>query len=255
MKGKPCKNKAKYEGYCGTHVSEEDMKIHQEKIEKDKRKDYRQTALVAWVQVSSAPPHQAWERFTQEGPLALLPNHQGPGYLNLVWCSSPETAKRRLETPPNELLKELQICFGDLIGNFTSMNDMRTYPLGLNVRHEIVNDHEVWIGNAAQTLHPVAGQGLNLGLRDAATLSNCLSPVMCLPQDLRKEALKQALLQYAKLRKVDRKATIGMTDFMARVFTSELVPVKIARGLALSALQWFPHTKLSLARQMMFGQR
>lgn len=229
--------------------------LFQDQEAKDQHRDYEQSALVGWVQANHVTPNHAWERFTDEGPLALLPSHRGPGCLNLVWCSRPETAKRRSETPPEELIKELQIAFGDLVGQFTSINDLRTYPLGLNARNEIVKGTEVWIGNAAQTLHPVAGQGLNLGLRDAATLSNCLSPALCSPEELRTTSIYQALEAYAKLRQGDRNATIGTTDFLARVFTSKLVPVVIARGLALSALQWMPRVKSALARQMMFGQR
>lgn len=229
--------------------------LFQDQEAKDQHRDYEQSALIGWVQATNVAPHQAWERFTDEGPLALLPSHRGPGYLNLVWCSRPETAQRRVETPAKELLAELQIAFGDLVGQFTSINDLRTYPLGLNARNEIVKGSEVWIGNAAQTLHPVAGQGLNLGLRDAATLSNCLSPALCSPNESRASAIHQALEGYTKLRQGDRNATIGTTDFLARVFTSKLVPVVIARGLALSALQWMPRVKSALARQMMFGQR
>ena len=229
--------------------------LFQDQEIKDQHRDYQQSALVGWVQATDIPPNQAWERFTDEGPLALLPSHKGLGYLNLVWCSKPETAQRRAITPSKELLSELQIAFGDLVGQFTSINDLRAYPLGLNARNEIVKEREVWIGNAAQTLHPVAGQGLNLGLRDAATLSNCLSPALCSPDESRVSAVTQALESYSKLRQSDRNATIGTTDFLARVFTSKFVPVVIARGLALSALQWMPRVKSALARQMMFGQR
>jgi 2-octaprenyl-6-methoxyphenol hydroxylase len=114
----------------------------------------------------------------------------------------------------------------------------------------------VWIGNAAQTLHPVAGQGLNLGLRDAFLLAEKLVGVFSGPADEQSPINVQNALQgYAQSRKVDRKTTIGLTDFMARVFTSNLVPVVAARGLALSALQWLPPFKTALARQMMFGRR
>lgn len=229
--------------------------LFNEQSAKEKRHDYQQSALIGWVQATAVPPNQAWERFTDEGPLALLPSHLGAGYLNLVWCSSPENAQRRKDTPPNDLLAELQSCFGDLVGTFTSINDLRTYPLGLNARQEIVNKNEVWIGNAAQTLHPVAGQGLNLGLRDAATLANCLSPIFVNNTSDREQTLIKGLLEFANLRKADRQATIGTTDFLARVFTSQFVPIVIGRGLALSALQWFPSIKSALARQMMFGQR
>jgi 2-octaprenyl-6-methoxyphenol hydroxylase len=103
--------------------------------------------------------------------------------------------------------------------------------------------------------HPVAGQGLNLGLRDAATLAQCLGPVYLCSREKQLDSLEKSLHHYAKLRASDRKATIGMTDLMARAFATDLVPVVMARGLALSLLQWLPPVKGAIARQMMFGQR
>lgn len=238
------------EGCCVIHA---EGGLFHEQSNKDKRHDYQQSALVGWIGADKIIPNQAWERFTPEGPLALLPNHRGPSFLNMVWCGSPAETQRRLESNPADLLSELQVSFGHFVGRFTSINDLRAYPLGLNVRNEIVVNHEVWIGNAAQTLHPVAGQGLNLGLRDAATLSGCLSPVMIAPN--RHQRLLQSLKEYSRIRQGDRQATIGSTDFLARVFTSNIYPVILARGAALSALQWFPRIKSALARQMMFGQR
>ena len=130
------------------------------------------------------------------------------------------------------------------------------FELGLNYRKEITKDNEVWIGNAAQALHPVAGQGLNLGLRDAFLLAEKLVEVFSGSAENQTPAnIQTALEGYAQSRKVDRTTTIGLTDFMARVFTSNLAPIVMARGLALSALQWLPPVKTALARQMMFGRR
>jgi len=219
-------------------------------------RDYGQSALVGLVEVENAVPHQAWERFTSEGPLAVLPSHYGHNILNLVWCGSPESSQHRLELSDTEFLSELQKEFGSRIGRFLKIQDRRLYELGLNFRKEITKDHEVWIGNAAQALHPVAGQGLNLGLRDAFLLSEKLVGAFSGSiEDQSPAAIEVALQDYAQSRKVDRTTTIGLTDFMARVFTSNLAPVVIARGLALSALQWLPPVKTALARQMMFGRR
>jgi 2-octaprenyl-6-methoxyphenol hydroxylase len=136
------------------------------------------------------------------------------------------------------------------------IQDRRLYELGLNYRKKITQDNEVWIGNAAQTLHPVAGQGLNLGLRDAFLLSEKLVGLFAnAAQEASPVQIQETLESYAQSRKADRTTTIGLTDFMARVFTSNLAPVVLARGLALSALQWFPPVKTALARQMMFGRR
>ena len=219
-------------------------------------RDYGQSALVGLVEVENAEPHQAWERFTAEGPLAVLPSHYGANILNLVWCGSPESSQHRLQLSDTDFLVELQKEFGSRIGRFLKIQDRRLYELGLNYRKEITHDNTVWIGNAAQTLHPVAGQGLNLGLRDAFLLSEKLVEVFSGAAEKQSPADVENVLQsYAQSRKVDRKTTIGLTDFMARVFTSNLAPVVAARGLALSALQWLPPVKTALARQMMFGRR
>jgi len=219
-------------------------------------RDYGQSALVGLVEVENAQPHQAWERFTAEGPLAVLPSHYGPHILNLVWCGSPESSAHRLQLSDAEFLASLQNEFGSRIGRFLKIQDRRLYELGLNYRKKITQDNEVWIGNAAQTLHPVAGQGLNLGLRDAFLLSEKLVGLFAnAAQEPSPTQIQETLESYAQSRKVDRTTTIGLTDFMARVFTSNLAPVVLARGLALSALQWLPPVKTALARQMMFGRR
>ena len=219
-------------------------------------RDYGQSALVGLVEVEHAAPHQAWERFTSEGPLAVLPSHYGPHILNLVWCGSPESSQYRMQLTDEKFLYALQNEFGSRIGRFLKIQDRRLYELGLNYRKEITKENEVWIGNAAQTLHPVAGQGLNLGLRDAFLLAETLVSTFSNPSNSKSAVqIQSALESYAQSRKVDRTTTIGLTDFMARVFTSNLAPVVAARGLALSALQWLPPVKTALARQMMFGRR
>jgi len=219
-------------------------------------RDYEQSALVGLVEVENAPPYQAWERFTSEGPLAVLPSHYGPNILNLIWCGTPGSSQARLALSDADFLKSLQVEFGSRIGQFLKIQDRRLYELGLNYRKEITQANEVWIGNAAQTLHPVAGQGLNLGFRDAYLLAEKLSILFSKPEDQKTPlAIEATLQEYAQSRKLDRSATIGLTDFMARIFTSSLLPIVVGLGLALTALQWLPPIKTALARQMMFGRR
>jgi 2-octaprenyl-6-methoxyphenol hydroxylase len=166
-----------------------------------------------------------------------------------VWCGDPKATQERLELfskNPATFLVELQKSFGTRAGCFIEAGELKSYELGLNARKEIIQGHEVWIGNAAQTMHPVAGQGLNLGLRDAHTLAESIA--CC-------ESVHEALNHYQELRKTDRNTTIASTDFLARIFTSQLKPVICARGVALSSLQILSPIKQSLTRQMMFGQR
>ena len=217
---------------------------------------YNQSALVGLVEVDKPQAHQAWERFTPEGPLALLPSLAGEHFLNLVWCSAPSKAQQRLELNAPDFLAALQHQFGSRLGHFISVRERRLYELGLNYRKEVAVDNAVWIGNAAQTLHPVAGQGLNLGLRDAYLIAEKLAWFFSRPAHMDSANSVDTLLQdYARTRNADRKTTIGITDFLARVFTSQFLPVVFTRGFALSALQWLPPLKTSLARQMMFGRR
>ncbi|MDR5778435.1 UbiH/UbiF/VisC/COQ6 family ubiquinone biosynthesis hydroxylase [Caballeronia sp. LZ065] len=210
-------------------------------------RDYGQTAIVGTVSVSDPRPNVAWERFTNEGPIALLPCG-GPRHADysLVWCSAPEEAARRMQLDEASFLTELGAAFGTRMGQFTRIAGRAAFPLGLSALEVLVDRRTVAIGNAAQTLHPVAGQGLNLGLRDALALTDALSADG--PRPL-------ALARFAQRRALDRRLTIGATDTLARLFTSDFAPLAAMRGLALTALEFLPPVKTALARQMMFGQR
>ncbi|MGF6241292.1 2-octaprenyl-6-methoxyphenol hydroxylase [Paraburkholderia sp. GAS38] len=210
-------------------------------------RDYGQTALVGTVSVSAPRPHVAWERFTDQGPIALLPTGgaRDADYA-LVWCCSPDEAARRAQLPDDAFLRELGTAFGDRMGRFTQIKGRAAFPLGLNALDTLVKGRVVAIGNAAQTLHPVAGQGLNLGLRDAHALADALSQHGATPL---------ALAAFAQRRSLDRRLTIRSTDTLARLFTVDFPALAALRGLALTALEFVPPVKTALARQMMFGQR
>jgi 2-octaprenyl-6-methoxyphenol hydroxylase len=211
------------------------------------RRDYGQTAIVGTVSVSSPRPNVAWERFTREGPIALLPSGGArQSDYSLVWCCAPDEATRRAQLPDADFLAELGAAFGDRMGRFTRISGRATFPLGLNALNVLVDRRVVAIGNAAQTLHPVAGQGLNLGLRDAHALCDSLSS---------DGPTSVALARFAQRRALDRRMTIGATDTLARIFTIDFPPLAVMRGLALSGLELLPPVKTILARQMMFGQR
>ncbi|RAR61765.1 2-octaprenyl-6-methoxyphenol hydroxylase [Paraburkholderia unamae] len=212
-------------------------------------RDYGQTALVGVVTLSAPQPHVAWERFTNEGPIALLPmgGVRGADYA-LVWCCSPAQAGRRAQLNDADFLAELGAAFGPRMGRFTQVHGRSAFPLGLNALDALVSGHGriAAVGNAAQTLHPVAGQGLNLGLRDAHALTDSLAQHGATPR---------ALADFAGRRAFDRRMTIGATDTLARLFTVDFGPLATLRGLALTALEFVPPVKTALARQMMFGQR
>lgn len=211
-----------------------------------RRRDYGQTAIIAHVTSTQPLPGWAWERFTDEGPLALLPHedHGITGYA-LVWCCAPEQAQRRLALSDAEFADELGQAFGTRIGRFTLVGKRHAFPLGLNAAPVTVNGRVAAVGNAAQTLHPVAGQGLNLGLRDAFALADSLR-AGCTPE---------ALQAFASRHRLDRAMTIGITDLLPRVFGVGGPLAAHARGASLAALACVSPLKDALARQMMFGAR
>jgi 2-octaprenyl-6-methoxyphenol hydroxylase len=229
-------------------------------------RDYGQTALVGFVTCERARPGWAWERFTPGGPLALLPQEHGYA---LVWCCSHEEAKRRRELGDIEFLDELHAAFGDRMGRFTSISARAGFPLGLNALGNIVDGRIAAIGNAAQTLHPVAGQGLNLGLRDAFDLADTLAQHARAAARSAAEGTEDtvgtadpvgvpgpaALAAFARRRRADRGLTIRITDLLPRVFGVDATPVALLRGMALASLDLVPPLKTAFARQMMFGQR
>lgn len=217
--------------------------VFSEQSAKSIRRDYAQTAIIAHVRTSTPVTHRAFERFTEEGPLALLP--QDDGYA-LVWCVHPETASHLYALSDTAFLAELERAFGSRLGRFTSASPRVTYPLGLNAS-PATTARTVAIGNAAQTLHPVAGQGLNLGLRDAAVLARFLC------QDLSADTLQRFVLT----RQNDRSMTIRLTDTMARIFSSapDGAPSQAMLGMSLGILDTLGPVKRLLAEQMMFGRR
>ena len=207
-------------------------------------RDYEQTAVIARVTSDQPVPHRAFERFTDEGPLALLPEDGPDGHqYALVWCVRPERAGAVLDLDDTRFLEQLTEAFGTRLGTFTKASPRVAFPLGLNAEAR-ATVRTVAIGNAAQTLHPVAGQGLNLGLRDAAVLA----------RQLARGADSAAIGRFLEQRAQDRKLTIGLTDTMARAFTGSK-PLQPLLGLGLAALDLARPARMLLADLMMFGRR
>ncbi len=214
-----------------------------EQTSKMLQRDYQQVAIIATVHADAMPPGRAFERFTDEGPLALLPQE---GAYSLVWCARPATVERLQALDNDAFLGALQQAFGQRVGRFTRIGVRHAYPLGLNAE-PAASARTLAIGNAAQTLHPVAGQGLNLGLRDASVLAAMLA----------RDASPATLPAFEHQRRSDRDATVRITDLMARVFASapDRAPTQALLGLSLGMLDVLPSARRLLAEHMMFGSR
>lgn len=210
-------------------------------------KDYQQQAIVAEVTVERPQVHVAWERFTSEGPLALLPHGDR---LALVWSVRPASAVELLGLSDRDFLGRLREAFGGRLGEFLTVGSRAVFPLSL--RRGAVNPQPrvLSVGNAAQTLHPVAGQGLNLGLRDAWELAHML--LDCAKEDIGGARLAA---RYARARRFDRYAGIGFTDFLVSLFSNSLPPLAAARGAGLAMLDAVSPARRFLARRMIYGAR
>lgn len=212
---------------------------------------YRQVALLGQARVTQPKPGWAYERFTRGGPFAVLPHPDGDGSQSIVWCCEPERAKEIETLSLDALALAMGETFGDRLGRFVVTEKLTAYPLYRSLDPQPVNGRVVNVGNAAQTLHPVAGQGMNLGLRDVATLAHCLRDWIAYPY--RDPA--RSLGIYQNLRTNDRQLTAGLTDLMSKAFVTGLAPIEHAAGLGLWALDAIEPLRAPLARHLMQGLR
>lgn len=210
-------------------------------------KPYRQQAILCELTPARGHGHTAWERFAGHGPLALLPYGDK---LALVWTLPPALAEQYLHGTDAEFLAELNRQLAGRAPEMLACGPRSSFPLTLKTRSSVVGRRVVLIGNAAQTLHPVAGQGLNLGLRDADTLARLLA------QTQKTEIGAPAqLARYARLRSLDAASVIRFTDSLVELFRHNPAPLKHARSLGLLALDLCGPLRRGLAKKMVFGNR
>lgn len=218
--------------------------VHAEGTASDAReKSYEQEAVIALVATDPPAGATAWERFTPEGPLALLPLG---GRYGIVWGMQPERARALCEAPEQAFLAALQLAIGGRAGAFVSASERHRATLALRVRPSRIGERCAYIGNAAQTLHPVAGQGLNLGLRDAWDLAQVL-------RDAEDPGTERLLRRFAAMRRIDAGATVRVTDFLAGAFLGGHPITGLMRGIGLTALDICLPARRFLARRMIFG--
>lgn len=204
---------------------------------------YGQTALIS--NISTALPHQglAFERFTDDGPLALLPLPDNRCVL--IWTREPKEAQRLYDLPDQQFLHELQRCFGYRLGAIQQVGSRHLYPLSLVESSEQVRANLVVLGNAAHSLHPVAGQGYNLSLRDSMALADCLLAGPATPGDL------ATLQRFQSQQQLDQAFTIGFSDQVTRLFSNGQPWLAGGRNLGLLGLDLLPPAKRWFARQAM----
>ena len=208
-------------------------------------RDYDQMAVVCDVETELPHAGQAFERFTPEGPAALLPKKN---QYALVRTASNADAQRIAALSDSEFLAALYRHFGGRQGLFLQASPRKTFPLKLAWTGSEAAARVVRIGNAAQTLHPVAGQGFNIGLRDAWELASLCG-------DTAASGIGSAamLAAYTRGRRADVFGGLGFTDFLVRTFSNDIGLLRHARGLGLLALETLPPLKTFVARRMMFG--
>ena len=209
-------------------------------------KSFGHSALV--TQVVSELPHQniAYERFTPGGPIALLPNLKDK--FSLVWTGKKNNIEELMQLNDKDFLKKLHNHFGDRVGDFISCEDKVIFPLKQSFVDEIKIKNVVVIGNSAQTIHPVAGQGLNTGLRDAFSLSDCIESNSGLAN------INSLIMEYIKLREIETKKLMRFTEILVKGFSNDIVGINKLRGIALSLLDLNDGFKKTFVRKMSIGR-
>ena len=188
--------------------------------------DYKQTGIVCTI--AHEQPHQglAQERFLARGPFAVLPMQDNRS--SLVWVEPEHLAKHYLELSEEDINQEIQERVGDYLGKISITGERFSYPLNLTLAEQFTASRMVLIGDAAHAIHPIAGQGINLGFRDVAVLAELIETQHKLGQDIAGAAVMD---DYSKWRRLDTLAMAGVTDSLNRLFSTSLLPAKLARGL------------------------
>ena len=217
-------------------------------------RDAGQYALLAELEIS-CPPGDAFERFTSEGPLALLPlpptpAGAGSGRMSMVWCMPAAAAQARHRLPDGEICEEIARALGHRLGRPAGIGARSMFPLHTHRVAQVCEHRVVHLGNAAQSLHPVAGQGFNLGIRDCQVLLQCLIDD---PLDAAGPDGLRALQRYAARRRIDRSVFPALTSALPPLFATRLGPVVAGRSAALLALDLVPGLRRSFTRLLMYG--
>lgn len=208
------------------------------------RQPYEQIAVIANVKTEIDPQGRAFERFTEFGPLAMLPMSEGRS--SLVWCHPIDKRDEVLQWDDETAIAHLQRDFGWRLGRIEQLGKRHCYPLTLHKASQMISHRLALIGNAAQTLHPIAGQGFNLGMRDVMTLAQVLTQAINTNADI---GSYRVLAQYQQRRQQDREKTIAITDGLVNVFANRCLPLVLTRNLGLMTMELLPAMRDKLAYQ------
>lgn len=206
------------------------------------QKDYGQSAIITNVLPQLPHNNTAYERFTEVGPLAVLPIQEH--HCALIWTHASEAVSDYVELNDQEFLQRLQSEFGYRLGKFIQVGKRVAFPLSLTVSESLCTDNVVLLGNAAQSVHPVAAQGLNLGLRDVKALVELLKKYQFHSEDY-----SQMLSEYEQMRIADRNHVIRLTDSLTRIFAVQASPLKSLRSLGIRAVGALPVVQRALLRR------
>lgn len=236
---------------------------------KTSHSDYEQVALIANVATKNSHNHKAFERFTEFGPLAMLPlsrlksrlkgkletQSNGDSRCSLVWTMSPEQSQETLALTNNEFKQQLELAFGSWLGAITHVGKRDVYPLVLLQAQQQTYHRMALIGNASHTIHPIAGQGFNLGLRDVQQMSALIETSLndkalneCSDTDIGSFTL---LNEYAQKRQQDQKQVIELTDSLVTLFANDLLPLVAGRNVGLKVMNYLSPLKSSLVKKLM----
>lgn len=208
--------------------------------------NYDQVALTANIHTQKFHDHVAYERFTPTGPIAILPLSEARS--GLIWTMAPDVAAAVAALDDAQFLARLQKEFGFRLGRITKVGRRQAYPLSLTRADEYVAERLAVVGNAAQALHPIAGQGFNLGLRDAASLAEVLADARAACPGAFDAGDGLHLQRYSAWRGADRSRIVGFTDGLVRLFTQPFGPAKLLRDAGLLAFDLLPAAKDAMSQ-------
>ena len=213
------------------------------------RTDYGQCAVIGNVLPERPPANRAYERFTESGPLALLPVTDGRAAF--VFTVSREDAASLMQLPDEAFTEKLQAAFGYRLGRFGKVGRRDSYPLALTRARRLTARRSVLVGNAANGLHPVAAQGFNLGMRDIASLCDCIADVLRDHGNRGAIGDDRVLSAYAEWRRADHRKVVQLTDGLVRLFGSERLPARALRDLGMLGFDLVPGVRTLFARHAM----